>query len=146
VDERAAHLPLVPRWADGSGSESVLHLQDRKNFGPQLFNELRFGINRTTASTSIVDTHPGLSISRVPGRPFGMLDIAGLSLIGNSPTIPLGSFSIYQVQEQVSRTTGGQTLKFGGEFRRIQSQRPAGFYGKWSVFVYGPESLRVSST
>jgi hypothetical protein len=45
--------------------------QDRRNLGPDVFNELRFGINRTTASTSIVDTHPGLSISLVPGRPFG---------------------------------------------------------------------------
>jgi hypothetical protein len=44
-----------------------------------------------------------------------MLDIAGMSLIGNSPEIPIGDFStVYQVQEQVSRTTGRQTLKFGG--------------------------------
>src|SRR6201997_305684 len=100
-------------------------LQDRKTFGPQLFNELRFGINRTTASTSIVDTHPGLSISRVPGRPLGMLDVAGMSFIGNNLDIPLGDFStVYQIQEQVSRTTGRQTLKFGGEFRRVQSDGP----------------------
>jgi hypothetical protein len=103
-------------------------LQDRKNFGARLFNEFRFGVNRTTASTSIVDTHPGLSISRVPGRPFGMIDVAGMSLIGNSPEIPLGDFStVYQIQEQVSRTTGRQTLKFGGEFRRIQSNGPLDF-------------------
>jgi hypothetical protein len=103
-------------------------VQDRKSLGAELFNELRFAINRTTASTSIVDTHPGLSISLVPGRPFGMLDVAGMSLIGNSPEIPLGDFStVYQVQEQVSRTTGRQTLKFGGEFRRIHSNGPLDF-------------------
>jgi len=103
-------------------------VQDRKSLGAELFNELRFAINRTTASTSIVDTHPGLSISLVPGRPFGMLDVAGMSLIGNSPEIPLGDFStVYQVEEQVSRTTGRQTLKFGGEFRRIQSNGPLDF-------------------
>jgi len=103
-------------------------VQDRKSLGAELFNELRFAINRTTASTSIVDTHPGLSISLVPGRPFGMLDVTGMSLIGNSPEIPLGDFStVYQVQEQVSRTTGHQTLKFGGEFRRIQSNGPLDF-------------------
>jgi hypothetical protein len=67
-------------------------LQDRKSLSASLFNELRFGINRTTASTSIVDTHPGLSISRLPGRPFGMIDVAGMSLIGNSPEIPVGDF------------------------------------------------------
>src|SRR5215469_8836025 len=82
-------------------------VQDRSNLGPEMLNELRFGINRTTASSSIVDTHPGLSISLVPGRPFGMLNIAGMSLLGNSAVIPLGDFStVYQVQDQLSRTIG----------------------------------------
>ena len=40
--------------------------------GPHLSrgHELRFGINRTTAFSSIIDTHLG-SISLVSGRPFG---------------------------------------------------------------------------
>ncbi|HWY68786.1 MAG TPA: carboxypeptidase regulatory-like domain-containing protein [Terriglobales bacterium] len=123
-------------------------LQDRKNFGPQLSNELRFGINRTTASTSIVDTHPGLSISRVPGRPFGMLDIAGMSFIGHNIDIPLGDFStVYQIQEQVSRTTGRETFKFGGEFRRIQSNGPldAAVNGLYSFVDLSPFGFPVHS-
>src|SRR5882762_3353819 len=103
-------------------------VQDRKSLGAELFSELRFAINRTTASTSIVDTHPGLSISLVPGRPFGMLDIAGMSLVGNSAVIPLGDFStVFQVQDQLSRTIGRHTLKFGAQFRRIQSNGPLDF-------------------
>src|SRR5215472_6644520 len=103
-------------------------VQDRRNLGHEAFNELRFGINRTTASSSIVDTHPGLSISLVSGRPFGTIDIAGMSLLGNSAVIPLGDFStVYQVQDQLSRTTGRHTLKFGAEFRRIQSNGPLDF-------------------
>src|SRR5580704_4899854 len=62
--------------------------QDRRTFGDAWINEIRFGVNRTTASTSIDNTHPGLSISLVPGRPFGMIDIAGMSLIGNFPAVP----------------------------------------------------------
>ena len=103
-------------------------VQDRRNIGHKMFNELGFGINRTTASTSIDNTHPGLSISLVPGRPFGMLDIAGMSLFGNSPAIPWGDFStVYQVQDQFSRTTGGHTMTFGGEFQRLQSNGPLDF-------------------
>jgi hypothetical protein len=103
-------------------------VQDRRNLGHETFNELRFGINRTTASSSIVDTHPGLSISLVPGRPFGTIDIAGMSLLGNSAVIPLGDFStVYQVQDQLSRTIGRHTLKLGAEFRRIQSNGPLDF-------------------
>jgi hypothetical protein len=103
-------------------------VQDRRNFGPEVFNELRFGINRTTASTSIVDTHPGLSISLVPGRPLGTIGIAGMSLVGNSATTPLGDFStVYQLQDQLSRTIGRHSLKFGAQFRRIQSNGPLDF-------------------
>jgi hypothetical protein len=95
-------------------------VQDRVTFGPEWINELRFAVNRTTASSSIDNTHPGLSISLVPGRPFGMIDVTGLSLIGNYVAFPLGDFStVYQVQEQLSRTIGRHTLKFGAEFRRL---------------------------
>ena len=103
-------------------------VQDRRTLGHEILNELRFGINRTTASSSIIDTHPGLSISLVPGRPFGTIDIAGMSLVGNSAVIPLGDFStVYQLQDQLSRTIGRHTLKFGAEFRRIQSNGPLDF-------------------
>jgi Carboxypeptidase regulatory-like domain len=96
-------------------------VQDRTTFGPELINELRFGVNRTTASTSIDNTHPGASISLLPGQPFGMIDIGGMSLLGNSPFFPLGDYStVYQVQDQLSRTMGRHTLKFGVEFRRLQ--------------------------
>ncbi len=95
-------------------------VQDRATFGPEWINELRVGINRTTASSSIDNTHPGLSISLVPDRPFGMIGITGISLLGNSPVFPLGDFStVYQVQDQLSRTMGRHILKFGGEFRRL---------------------------
>jgi len=97
-------------------------VQDRSNLGHDVFNELRFSINRTTASTSIVSTNPGPSISRVPDRPFGTLNIAGMSLLGNSPLIPLGDFStVYRVQDQLSRTSGRHTWKVGAQFRRLQS-------------------------
>ena len=103
-------------------------VQDRNNLGQETLNELRFGINRTTASTSVVDTHPGLSISLVPDRPFGMINIAGMSLLGNSTIIPLGDFStVYQVQDQLSSAIRRHTIKFGAQFRRIQSNGPLDF-------------------
>jgi outer membrane receptor protein involved in Fe transport len=103
-------------------------VQDRSNFGSEILNELRFGVNRTTATTSIDNTLPGLSISLVPGRPFGMLDITGMSLLGNIPVLPWGNFStVYQIQDQLSRMTGGHTITFGAEFQRIQSNGPDDF-------------------
>ena len=125
-----------------------LTVQDRKNLGQDLFNELGFGINRTTASTSILDTHPGLSISLVPGRPFGMIDIAGMSLLGNSALVPLGNFStVYQVQDQLSFTNGRHTVKFGAQFRRIQSNGPLDFgvNGLYTFQDLGPFGLQAQS-
>ena len=103
-------------------------VQDRSNLRQNLLNELRFGINRTTAATSIVNTHPGVSISLIPGRPLGTIDIAGMSLLGNSPIFPLGDFStVYQIQDQLSSTIHRHTLKLGAQFRRIQSNGPLDF-------------------
>jgi hypothetical protein len=95
-------------------------VQDRTTFAPEWINELRFGVNRTTASTSIDNTHPGLSISLLSDRPFGMIDITGLSLLGNYAAFPLGDYStVNQVQDNLSRTFGRHSLKFGAEFRRL---------------------------
>ncbi len=123
-------------------------VEDRATFGPKLINELRFGVNRTTASSSIDNTHPGLSISLVPNRPFGMIDIAGMSLIGNSPVFPLGDYStVYQVQDQLARTIGRHTLKFGGEFRRLEYNGPLDFAvdGLYSFEDLTPFGLQASS-
>src|SRR5215469_3414485 len=123
-------------------------VQDRRNFGNETLNELRFGINRTTASSSIVNRHPELSISLVPGRPFGTINVDGMSLIGNSPEIPLGDFSTaYEVQDQLSRTIGRHTLKFGAQFRRLQSNGPLDFTvnGLYTFQDPSPFGLKTSS-
>jgi hypothetical protein len=110
---------------------------------------LRFGVNRTTASSAPDNTHPGLSISLLPGRPMGMIDITGVSLLGNSPAFPLGDFStVYQVQDQLSRTIGRHTLKFGVEFRRLQENGSLNFgvNGLYSFQDLTPFGLQVSSS
>ena len=123
-------------------------IQDRTISGDHWINELRFGVNRTTASSSIDNTHPGLSISLVPDRPFGMLDIAGMSLIGNFAAFPLGDFStVYQLQDQLSRMMGRHTLKFGVEFQRLQYNGTLDFgvNGLYSFQDLTPYGLPASS-
>ena len=123
-------------------------VQDRTTFGPEWINELRFGVNRTTASSSPDDTHPGLSTSLIPGQPMGLIDITGMSLLGNSPIFPIGDFStVYQVQDQVSRTIGRHTLKFGVEFRRLQENGPLDFgvNGLYEFQDLTPFGLQASS-
>jgi hypothetical protein len=123
-------------------------VQDRTTFGPESINELRFGVNRTTASSSIDNTHPGLSISLVPDRPFGMIDIAGMSLIGNSPESPISDYStVYQVQDRLTRAIGRHLLKFGVEFRRLQNNGRLDFVvnGLYTFQDLIPFGLQASS-
>src|SRR3984957_18073593 len=129
------------------GRNQYFTIQDRSTFGNDWINELGFGINRTTASTSIDNTHPGLSISLLPDQPFGTIDITGMSLLG-TPPFPLGDFStVYQVQDQLSRTIGRHTFKFGVEFRRLQSNTTLDFVinGLYTFEDLTPYGLEASS-
>jgi Carboxypeptidase regulatory-like domain/TonB dependent receptor/TonB-dependent Receptor Plug Domain len=138
VDDSSSLVPYVGTppgtYAPGYpafhlGRNQYFTVQDRRSFGPPMINELRFGINRTAAYASVDNTHPGLSISLFPDQAFGMFDVAGMSLIGNSPNFPLGDFStVYQLQDQVSRTIGRQILKLGVDFRRVQSNDSAPWF------------------
>jgi hypothetical protein len=86
-------------------------VQDRKTFGHEWINELRVAVNRTTASSSIDNTHPGLSISLAPGQPFGMIDVTGLSLIGNFDlTLIYLTWEQYRQQKGLSRGKSGSDL------------------------------------
>jgi hypothetical protein len=72
---------------------------------------LRVAVNRTTASSSIDNTHPGLSISLAPGQPFGMIDVTGLSLIGNFDlTLIYLTWEQYRQQKGLSRGKSGSDL------------------------------------
>src|SRR5580698_6321171 len=157
IDDSSSLVPYAgtPPGTDAPGFP-VIHparnqygtVQDRTTFGPRWINELRFGVNRTTASALIDNTHPGLSTSLSPNRPLGMIDITGMSLIGNTPQFPIGDFStVYQVQDQVSRTIGRHTLKAGVEFRRLQNNGPLDFAvnGLYSFQDLTPFGLPASS-
>ena len=134
IDDSSALVPYIGdppgTYAPGfpvlqKARNQYFTLQDRTDPARQLVNELRFGVNRTAMLSSVYNTHPGLTISLVPNQPLGVIDITGMSLIGNSAALPTGDLSTtYQLQEQVSLVKGRQTLKFGGEFRRLAAGGP----------------------
>jgi hypothetical protein len=107
-------------------------LQDQKFITPNLLNLFAFGFDRLGMLAAPIDTHPGLAISLLPNRPLGVFSVAGLGAIGNNLVYPLGSYSnTFQVQDNLSWTNGQHSLKFGGEFRRMQINGP------FDLFVNG---------
>src|SRR5580700_3587386 len=120
VDDSSSLVPYVgtPPGTYAPGFPAI-HLarnqygtvQDRKTFGHEWINELRVAVNRTTASSSIDNTHPGLSISLAPGQPFGMIDVTGLSLIGNFDlTLIYLTWEQYRQQKGLRRGKSGSDL------------------------------------
>ena len=79
---------------------------------------------------------------------MGLIAITGMSLLGNSPIFPIGDFStVYQVQDQVTRTIGRHTLKFGVGFRRLEENGPLDFAvnGLYEFQDLTPFGLQASS-
>ena len=115
-----AYVPGFP--VAHQARNQYISVQDRTDFGHEAFNQLRFGVNRTTGLSAPAATYAGVSTSLLPGRPLGTVDIAGLSLLGNEALIPIADFSTtYQIQDQFSRAIGRHTFTFGVDLQRLQS-------------------------
>src|SRR5713101_1578483 len=124
---------LVPGFPGESSSRSQFFtLQDQKLFHTDWLNLLAFGFNRTTFLAEVHDTHPGLTIALAPNRPLGVLAITGLTSLGNNFLYPFGSFSnTFQIQDNVAWQQGHHSIKFGGEYRRLEMNGP------FDLFVNG---------
>ena len=102
-----------------SGVVELLHI-----FSPYLTNEAKFGFNRSTDNTYFgggTDSPYQIAISKFDaGVPFGNLNY-------NYQTIYVGN--TFSGIDNVTLLHGRQTLKFGGEFRRIQLNQHYGEHG-----------------
>jgi hypothetical protein len=129
---------LVPGFPGESSSRNQFFtVQDQKVFHATWLNLLAFGFNRTTYLAEVHDTHPGLTIALAPNRPVGVLAITGLTSLGNNFLYPFGSFSnTFQIHNDGVSQRGHHTVKFGGEYRRLQMNGP------FDLFVNGQYSFQ----
>ena len=114
------------------GTEShrkTANLEESHVFSPSAINFARVGFNRVVAeqvkSLSVINPVANdLSLGFMPGRPVGGINVAGLT------NFPGGfgaagdykfSYTSYQLYDDYSLTKGGQSLKIGGSFERVQS-------------------------
>ncbi len=129
---------LVPGFpGESSSRDQFFTLQDQRVVHSAWLNLLAFGFNRTTYLAHVNDTHPGLTIALAPNRPVGVLAITGLTSLGNNFLYPFGSFSnTFQIQDNVAWQHGHHSIKFGGEYRRLEMNGP------FDLFVNGQYSFQ----
>ena len=133
---------LVPGFpGESSSRDQFFTVQEKRVFHSNWLNLLAFGFNRTTYLAGVHDTHPGLTIALAPDRPVGVLQITGLTSLGNNFIYPFGSYSnTFQLQDNVGFQHGHHAIEFGGEFRRLEMNGP------FDLFVNGEytfEDLRT---
>jgi len=117
---------LIPGFpGDSSSRDQFFTLQDQKLLGNDWLNLAAFGFNRTTYLGSVPNTHPGLTIALPANRPLGVLQIPGLTSLGNDFIYPFGSFSdTFQLQDNATWQKGRHAVKFGAESRRLEMNGP----------------------
>lgn len=138
LDRSETNNPFLSTFVPGFPSvqfrrNQFLTLAETRSFTPTILNEFRFGFNRTLYGASATTVVPGASISAIsPDLPLGLIDIQGLSALGNSVLFPINSAgNTFQFTDNVSFSHKHHFLKVGADVRRIQMN------GIFDLFVGG---------
>lgn len=88
--------------------------------GPNALNELKISVSRQRYLAEPANNH-GLSISLLPDRPLGSIDIAGLPAIGNNLVYPVSNASnTFEFINNLSLHRAGHILKLGVNAKLLQ--------------------------
>ncbi len=115
-------------------------------FSPRLINSFSFGFLRDRFTDGPVVPSPSLSslglsgISLPPGSPFPAINIRNQNGIGTE-AFALVAQNRFITSDTVTYVRGNHTLKFGGEFRRLQRNQVANNSGR---FVFEPTQTALN--
>jgi len=129
IDDSSQQVPsaLPNNLAKNSVRSQNAAIGETRIFSPRLLNVFRFAFNRSTADfyTAIVNSieaDPTLFFLPNPVVPgVGTLGVQGVTEGAGSGALTLRLDNVFQFTDTVSYTSGRQSLKFGGEFQRIQT-------------------------
>ena len=108
-------LVLFPEFPNLVQNEKqVLTLEERHVTSPTVLNEARLGVNRSNPREDINPLNPHTDIAFVPGKPFGQIQVTGLTEIGTDRNNPRNfSQNLYQLTDNVFWGTGRHHFKSG---------------------------------
>ena len=109
-------------------------------FSSTLFNQAKFAFDRTSTLAAPSTLYPE-SISLVPGLPLGLINVLGVSGLGNYTILPLGTTSnVFEFIDNVSKDIGVHSLKFGADIKHQQINGPYAFELLGEYDFYGTSS------
>ncbi|MBI4456646.1 MAG: TonB-dependent receptor [Acidobacteria bacterium] len=138
----------------GKTRRNFTTITEKKIISPNLLNEFSFSFNRNIYGVGNLQTitlDPSLSF--VPGKPFGMLGVSGLSTYGyNGRQDRFLTQNLFEGIDNFSYTRGRQSFRFGVQFKRIQFNTTSAFManGNWefaslqSFLTAQPRTLDIS--
>jgi len=130
--------PLPPRWPEvGNTGNHFATIEYRRVVSPNMVNLLRFSFTRTRESDVEQTPDQTSALDFFPARgQNGGVTITGLSTIGPSIFAPLLEVqNKFPVGDDIFWTHGSHSLRFGGEFSRVQSNfTQGGWYGGFYTF------------
>ncbi len=97
-------------------------------FSANALGDFHFAFNRTFGAIELPPPPGGLTISPVPGRNFGLINITGISNLGTQTFVPRAAQNLFETAAQVSHFSSGHALKFGATVQRYQDNELRGTF------------------
>lgn len=111
------NFPEFPNFA--VNRKQVITLEERKILSPNVFNEARFGFNRSAPAELVPRNSRTLQF--IKGKDLGEVNVTGLTEIGTDRTNPKSFFlNNFQAADNVMIAQRRQNLKLGASFERFQ--------------------------
>ena len=97
--------------------------------GANAVNQFHFAFNRTREDILVPPAPEGLETSPLPGRSVGIIQIGGISNLGNQVFSPFGvAQNLFELVDNFSYRRGLHSLKFGGSVQRYQANEYRGTF------------------
>ncbi len=121
-DTGVVNALAYPQFSNvGTSRSQFATLSEDHIFSPTLLNTFRFSYSRTGNSRNSDSGLSGPQYSLVPGRELGGISIGGTTGLGPAGTTPnTKTQNIYSYGDDLFKTVGRHTLKFGTLINRVQ--------------------------
>jgi hypothetical protein len=96
--------------------------------GTRALSEFHFSFNRTFGAIELPPPPAGLTITPIPGRSFGLINVSGISNLGTQTFVPRAIQNLFETVENFSYRRGRHAQKYGVALQRYQDNELRGTF------------------